>query len=215
MKGTRQLHRFVPHFKLLVYTTSLQASSPTEGIIAKSISLSRVQIEDNTLQIGSFVTCTYDKKWWLGMVAQVSDEFGDHKINFMHLSGPGKQSHLPTKVDTCWSSNIVCVIEAPVLSSSSSRKYIISENDYKKITKAYDMYLCIILYNIFVQTYCIYTCNITLHLNLTLYQLPFPLLPLLPLPVNKCVNYARGVGSGLSDLLTGISCVALLLSGNT
>ena len=51
------------------------------------------------------------------MVAQVSDEFGDH---------------------TCWSSNIVCVIEAPVLSSSSFRKYIISENDYKKITEAYD-----------------------------------------------------------------------------
>ena len=31
----------------------------------------------------------------------------------------------PTKVDNCWSSNIVCVIEATVLSSSSLRKYII------------------------------------------------------------------------------------------
>ena len=26
----------------------------------------------------------------------------------MHPSGPGKQFHWPTKVDTCWSSNIVC-----------------------------------------------------------------------------------------------------------
>ena len=60
---------------------------------------------------------------------------------FMHPSGPGKQFHWPTKVDTCWSSNIVCVIEAPVLSSSSSRKYIISENDYKKITEAYDKFI--------------------------------------------------------------------------
>ena len=49
-----------------------------------------------------------------------------------------KQFHWPTKVDTCWSSNIVCVIEAPVLSSSSLWKYIISENDYKKITEAHD-----------------------------------------------------------------------------
>ena len=81
---------------------------------------------------------TYDEKWWLGMVTQVSDKFGDHNINCMHLSGPGKQFHWPTKVDTCWSSNIVCVIEAPVLSSSSLRKYIISENDYKKIIEAYD-----------------------------------------------------------------------------
>ena len=72
------------------------------------------------------------------MVSQVSDEFGDHNINCMHLSGPGKQFNWPTKVDTCWSSNIVCVIDAPVLSSSSLRKYIISENDYKKITEAHD-----------------------------------------------------------------------------
>ena len=72
------------------------------------------------------------------MVTQVSDKFGDHNINCMHLSGPGKQFHLPTKVDTCWSSNIVCVTVAPVLSSSSLRKYIISEKDYKKITEAYD-----------------------------------------------------------------------------
>ena len=127
-----------PLGKLLVYNTSLQASPPTEGIVAKSISLSRVQIEDNTLQIGNFVACTYDEKWWLEMVAQVSDEFGDHNINCMHPSGPGKQFHWPTKVDTCWSSNILCVIEATVLSSSSLRKYIISENDYKKITEARD-----------------------------------------------------------------------------
>ena len=105
VKGTRQLHRFVPQplGKLLVYNTSLQASPPTECIIAKSISLSRVQIEDSTLQIGSFVACTnYDEKWWLGMVAQVSDEFGDHNINCMHLSGPGIQFHLPTRVGPCW-----------------------------------------------------------------------------------------------------------------
>ena len=100
MKETHQLHKFHPQGKLLVYNTSLQASPPTEGIIVKPKSLSRVQIEDNTLQISSFVACTYDEKWWLGMVAQISYEFGDHNINFMHPSGPGKQFHWPTKVDT-------------------------------------------------------------------------------------------------------------------
>ena len=42
VKGTRQLHRFVPQplGKLLVYNTSLQASPPTESIIANTISLS-------------------------------------------------------------------------------------------------------------------------------------------------------------------------------
>ena len=113
VKETRQLHKFQPQGKPLVYNTSLQAPPPTEGIIVKLISLSRVQMEDNTLQISSFVACTYDEKWWLGMVAQISYEFGDHNINFMHPSGPGKQIHWPTKVDTCWSSNIVRVIETP------------------------------------------------------------------------------------------------------
>ena len=37
------------------------------------------------------------------MVAQISDEFGDHNINFMHPSGPGKQFHWLAKVNTCWS----------------------------------------------------------------------------------------------------------------
>ena len=50
VKRTRRLNRFAlqPLGKFLVYNTSLQASPPTEVIIAKSISLSRVQIEDNT-----------------------------------------------------------------------------------------------------------------------------------------------------------------------
>ena len=131
-----------PQGKLLVcnisvYYIGLYRHPHQQVIIAKSISLSKVQIEDNTLQIGSFVACTYNEKLWLGMVAQVSDEFRDHNNNFMHPPGPGKQFHWPTKVNTCWSSNIVCVIEVPVLSSSSQR-YIISENDYKKISEAYD-----------------------------------------------------------------------------
>ena len=64
------------------------------------------------------------------------------------------------------------------------------------------MYLHIILYIIFVQTYCIYTCNTTLHLNHTFSQLPFPLPPL---PLKKCVNCVSSARSGFSDLLTGIS----------
>ena len=53
VKGTRQLHRFVPQpqGKLLAYNTCLQASPATEIMIAKSICSPRVQIEDNTLQV--------------------------------------------------------------------------------------------------------------------------------------------------------------------
>ena len=100
---------------------------------------------------------------WLGMVAQVSDEFGDHNINCMHLSGPGKQFHWPTKVDTCWSSIIVCVIEAPVLSFSSLRKYIISENDYKIITEAQDKLIIIIM--VLLGTFSIYSLDNLIYIH--------------------------------------------------
>ena len=55
------------------------------------------------------MACTYDEKWWLGMVAQVPHESGDHNINCMHLSGPGKQFHWPTKVGTIVGHQISCV----------------------------------------------------------------------------------------------------------
>ena len=76
----------------------------------------------------------------------------------MHPSGPGKQFHWPTKVDTCSSSNI----EAPVLSSSSSRKYIISENEYKKITEAYDKILYIM---VLLGTFSIYSLDNLIYIH--------------------------------------------------
>ena len=107
VKRTRQLHRFVPQpqSKLFVYSTILQALPPTEIIIAKSISSPRCKL-------GNKHGCT------------VSDEFGDSQYQFYNPPGPEKQFHWPTKADTCWSSNILCVIEAPILSSSSLQKYI-------------------------------------------------------------------------------------------
>ena len=73
VKGTRQLHRFVPqpHGKLLVYHTSLQTSSPTEFTYVKYMDPNSTLPEEQTFQIGSFVACVYDKKWWIRMVAQV------------------------------------------------------------------------------------------------------------------------------------------------
>ena len=55
VKGTRQLHRFVPQplGKLLVYNTSLQAFPPTEWITAKTISLYRLVVLWHALMMKS------------------------------------------------------------------------------------------------------------------------------------------------------------------
>ena len=41
----------------------------------------------------SFVCSLYDKFPWIGMVDEISDEYGDYRINFMHPHGPARQFH--------------------------------------------------------------------------------------------------------------------------
>ncbi len=87
----------------------------------------------------SCVCCTYDGFPWIGMVDEVSEEFGDYHINFMHPHGPTTQFKWPSQVDQCWvtGDDILCTIDTPSLTSSSSRKYVISENDVARIASVY------------------------------------------------------------------------------
>ncbi len=39
---------------------------------------------------------------WTGMVDEVSEEFGDYHVNFVHPHGPFKQFTWPVKHDACW-----------------------------------------------------------------------------------------------------------------
>ena len=66
----------------------MQISEPTEVKNIKNNEQSDVPHHEQTFQIGSFVACVYDQSWWIGKVSQVSEEFGDYEINFMHPSGP-------------------------------------------------------------------------------------------------------------------------------
>ena len=80
----------------------------------------------------------------IGMVDEISDEFGDYHIKFMHPQGPLKQFRWPAKEDTCWvgEESILCQISAPSLtSSSSSMKYIITGTDEENIAKIYPQWM--------------------------------------------------------------------------
>ena len=89
-----------------------------------------------------------------GTVDEISEEFGGYYINFMHLHGPAtltalppsqtchphgpaKQFNWPLETDKCWlnEDNILCKINTPSLTSSSSRKSFLTENDAESISR--------------------------------------------------------------------------------
>ena len=83
----------------------------------------------------TFIACIYDLRWWIGIVKQESAEHGDYWVNFMIPSGEAKQYSWPEKKDTCWieSTNILCTVETPFITSSSVRGYSLAETEIKRI----------------------------------------------------------------------------------
>lgn len=141
IKGTQQYHRYVPVSKstLHVYNLSSQAQPPALVHVSKSDGQEPSQAEDLEIKEQNFVCCMYDDFPWIGMVDDISEEFGDYHINFMHPHGPAKQFTWPGKHDACWvtRAQILCKIDPPSLTSSSSRNYIISESNTALISRVY------------------------------------------------------------------------------
>jgi hypothetical protein len=84
----------------------------------------------------NFVCCIYDELPWIGLVEDVSEEFGDYRIKFMHNHGRARTSHWPSKDDQCWipETDVHCVINGPYLTSSSTRNYSFSRDDLARIS---------------------------------------------------------------------------------
>ena len=89
------------------------------------------------VQEQSFVCCLYDNFPWIGMLHDISDEYGDYRINFMHPHGPARQFQWPLRKDPCWipKDDILCCLETPSLTSSYSRNYCINQHDIVRISR--------------------------------------------------------------------------------
>lgn len=130
--GTRDNHSFIP-------------LSPTE------IKVSRVS-NDNSYFIssagrcmpqmdirpGQYIACIYDGHWWLGNVIQLSDQFEDAEIKFMHPHGPSASFKWPQKDDKCWVpfTHVLCMIPPPA-TTQHARQYTLSENTRKNINSRF------------------------------------------------------------------------------
>jgi len=64
-----------------------------------------------------------------------SDEHDDYLVSFMTPCGEAKQYCWPTKEDKCWIeiTNLLCTIQAPIVSSSSLRGYSFPATDIQRI----------------------------------------------------------------------------------
>ena len=82
----------------------------------------------------TYIACQYNRKWWVGMVKDKSDEFDDYLVTFMTPSGLPKQYFWPSKQDTCCieKANIVCTLQSPDITSTSTRGYSFSKSSLQR-----------------------------------------------------------------------------------
>ena len=90
LKDTQRYHRYVP-----LSTTTLAVHEVSSGSRARVVSIvEALQIDISDVVKGNYVACMYDKKVWHGTVNDISEEFGDLLIRFMHPSGGMNQLYL-------------------------------------------------------------------------------------------------------------------------
>ena len=93
----------------------------------------------------SYVSCIYDKQWWIGVVDEVSSDEGDIYVNFLHPSGPLTTFYWPMRGDKCWVPlvHIVQKVPQPSLVTAGSRdasiKNAISNTEQQKIQKCFNL----------------------------------------------------------------------------
>ena len=127
--GTRSFHEFSP-----IDQYSIEMKRTSEDKKPSYVHNFKNQTKQNSvIQVLDYVSCLYDKKWWVGIIINVDKE-KDVQVKFMHPSSPSRSFQWPHVDDICWVPNdyILCKIDIPI--TSSGRFYSILEHD-RKVTE--------------------------------------------------------------------------------
>ena len=92
--GTRKLHSFVPLLR-----DTLQVRAYSFSSTSKDVKVTKQDCELEIDVISGFVTCTYDREWWLACVLEVDSENIEVKVTFLHPYGPTRSFRYPSVPD--------------------------------------------------------------------------------------------------------------------
>ncbi|MES9880157.1 MAG: hypothetical protein ABW185_04670 [Sedimenticola sp.] len=149
--GTRSHHCYIPDLegnKLLVRRVSGDAVSfevsnvraRDEPVVnvpdeVSSPELQKTSVSLKQCEIGKYVCCLYDGKWWIGLIRDKSEEDEDVQISLMHPHGPARSFQWPQREDLCYVPLmcILCLINAP--STPNGRQYHLDKADKDNVMK--------------------------------------------------------------------------------
>ena len=141
--GTRSHHCFIPTLNGKMNIGRISTDISNNLYTTVTVNAHR---ESPVLQfpiMGGYVSAIYDRKWYIGLVIDISMAEMDCEINFMvTTSSTDKHTfHWPVRNDKCWVpfQHILCQINPPV--KMSYERYLISPSDLSKIEYQYDALL--------------------------------------------------------------------------
>ena len=136
--GTKSYHKYVPQseFQLKAFHTSKDENFVVHDIYsAKSNIDSELDLPTDDLIVGSYVSCLYDRKCYIGIVKSTCEEFGDYHVNFLTVvSNSDTNLKFPSKQDKCWvePSNVLKLLSAPNVIAATSIVYKFSKTEISK-----------------------------------------------------------------------------------
>lgn len=137
--GTRSYHSYVPMpgGKLQVQRVSGDGEASFEACVFQDLANPTLH-EGLTLtdcEIGKFVGCLYDGKWWIGHIRNIAEEHRDVLVSFMHPHGPARSFHWPQREDVCFVplQCVLCLVNPP--STPNGRQYYLDKNDQDHLAR--------------------------------------------------------------------------------
>ncbi|KAG0716220.1 hypothetical protein GWK47_010226 [Chionoecetes opilio] len=138
VKGTQQFHRFVPQCDpigvLKVYKLSVGEGNSVS--VKKNVKGEELEVcEDKELVVGMFVACIYMEELWFAMIEEMSEEFGDALMIFLHPKGKsGSHAFVQSKADKCWVTheNVLRIMTNPNLQGARKIRYCFKLNEMEE-----------------------------------------------------------------------------------
>ena len=140
LPGTRRFHHFKPVNVNTIEYKEVSSDSPYLGSFSFSRGSQVDVVARPILRVNEYVACTYDSKWWIGVVCELNDEEDDCFISFLHPAGPSASFVWPPRKDVCWiaRSDVICTVQVP--STRNGRTYTVEnqstiQDEFRKKTK--------------------------------------------------------------------------------